>query len=69
MRKMLGIIKWDVYGDISHFPCPPNWLRGHFSAKVKRNSKKNKQNLLQESLRIAKVAILPSEGGLVLRTK
>ena len=46
---MLGIIKWDLYGDISHFFLPPNWLRGHFSARVERNSKKNKQNFLQES--------------------
>ena len=30
---------------------------------------KNKQNLLQESPRIAKVAILPFGRGLVLRTK
>ena len=34
-------------------------LRGHFSAKVDRNPKKNKQDLLLEKPRIAKMAILP----------
>lgn len=43
-------------------------LGGHFSAKVERNTKKNKQNLLLESPRIAKMAILPFEGGLVHST-
>ena len=43
-------------------------LGGHFSAKVERNPKKNKQNLLLESPRIAKMAILPFEGGLVHST-
>ena len=43
-------------------------LRGFFSAKVGRNPKKNKQNLIQEWPRIAKMAILPFKGGLVHNT-
>ena len=49
-----------------NFGC--EMLGGHFSAKVERNPKKNKQNLLLESPRIAKMAILPFEGGLVYST-